>query len=287
MICLGVWDLILSIAEFAYNNFVNYSTSKSHFQIVNGYSPRTPTDLVPLPPHIRIYEPTKNFAKHIHDLHVKIRRKISLSNEKYKLTTNMHCRSKEFNVGEYVMVRKHLEIILKTFSKKFFARAMDPYSIICKLGSNAYLLDLPNDIDISLVFNIEDLLSYRGTFESSTLSSSVSAGETNKGAPTVLSLQYYKEMVDIIIDKEFVTSKDGGFRHFLVKWQGRLDYDATWIQEDDFRFLDHSLLDCYLSSHSLKSSSFQSRGNDETWSRLISRPKRDRKPKSNDDFYYY
>ena len=36
----GVWDLILSTTGFAYNNFVNRSTGKSHFQIVNGYSPR-------------------------------------------------------------------------------------------------------------------------------------------------------------------------------------------------------------------------------------------------------
>ena len=36
----GVWDLIFSTAEFAYNNSVNRSTGKSPFQIVNDYSPR-------------------------------------------------------------------------------------------------------------------------------------------------------------------------------------------------------------------------------------------------------
>ena len=53
----GVWDLILSKAEFAYINSINRSTSKSPFQIVNGYSPLTPIDLVPLPPHMRVFEP--------------------------------------------------------------------------------------------------------------------------------------------------------------------------------------------------------------------------------------
>ena len=28
---------------------------------------------VPLPPHMRVFEPTENFSKHIHDLHVEIR----------------------------------------------------------------------------------------------------------------------------------------------------------------------------------------------------------------------
>ena len=141
----------------------------------------------------------------------------------------MYCRSKEFNVGEYVMVRIRPERIPKTFSKKLFATAMGPYSIICKLGSNAYLFYLPNDMDISFVFNVEDFLPYRGTFEPSTLPYSVSASEASKGAPTVPSLQYYKEMVDIILDDEFVTSRYGGFLRFLIKWHSRPDYDATWI----------------------------------------------------------
>ena len=113
----GVWDLILSTAEFAYNNSVNRLIGQSPFQIVNGYSPRTPTDFVPLPPHIRVFEPVENFAKHIHDLHAEIRRKISLSNEEYKLAADVHHGSKEFNVGEYVMVCIFLERIPKTFSK--------------------------------------------------------------------------------------------------------------------------------------------------------------------------
>ena len=139
----------------------------------------------------------------------------------------MHYRSKEFNVDEYVLVHIRPERIPKMFSKKLYARAMSPYSIIHKLRSNAYLLDLPNDTDISHVFNVEDLLPYRDTFEPSTLSSSVSTSEVSKGTLIVSSLQYYKEMVDIIPDDKFVTSKDGGFRRFLVKWHGRPNFNAT------------------------------------------------------------
>ena len=68
--------------------------------------------------------------------------------------------------------------------------------------------------------------------------------------------------MDIILDDEFMTSRDGGFRWFVIKWHGRPDSDATCIHKDDLRHLDHSLLDCYLSSHSLELSSFQPRGND-------------------------
>ena len=71
-------------------------------------------------------EPAENFAKHINDLHAEFRRKISLSNEEYKLTANVHRRSKEFNVGEYVMVHIHPKIISKTFSKKTLCKSNGP-----------------------------------------------------------------------------------------------------------------------------------------------------------------
>ena len=179
---------------------------------------------------MRMSAPIENFAKHIHDVHAEIRQKISLGNEEYKLAVDVHRRSKEFNVGKYVMVCIRPKRILKTFSKKLYARTMGSYSIIRTLGFNAYILDFPNDIDhISLVFNVEDLLLYQGTFESHTLPSSVSASGASKGTPAVPSLQYSKEMVDIILDDEFVTSRDDGFRRFLVKWHGHPDSDATWI----------------------------------------------------------
>ena len=68
-----------------------------------------------------VSELAENFAKHIHDLHDEIRRKISLSNEEYKLAADVRRRSKEFNVGDYVMVPIHPERIPKTFSKKLYA----------------------------------------------------------------------------------------------------------------------------------------------------------------------
>ena len=77
---------------------------------------------------MRVSEPAENFAKHIHDLDAEIRRKISLSNEEYKLAADVHRRSNEFNVGDYVMVRIRPERIPKPFSKKNFMQ--DPWALI-------------------------------------------------------------------------------------------------------------------------------------------------------------
>ena len=45
-----------------------------------------------------------NLQKTLQNTSAEIRRKIFLSNEEYKLVIDVHCRSKEFNVGDYVMV---------------------------------------------------------------------------------------------------------------------------------------------------------------------------------------
>ena len=179
-----------------------------------------------------------------------------------------------------------LEEFQKRFKKKLYARVIGPYYIIRKMRSNAHLLDLLNDIDIRPVFNVEDLLPYRDTFEPSILPSIVSAGEVSKGGPTMPSLQYSKETVDISLLMS-VTSKDGGLRRFLVKGHGRPDSDVTWIQKDDLRIW---ILRCWIATFPLTFRSrvfFQPEGNDKAWSRPVSRPRRDRKPKSNNDFYYY
>ena len=42
-----------------------------------------------------------------------------------------------------------------------------------------------------------------------------------------------------------------------------------------------------LNNFDLRLQAFSQDPNDGAWSRPISRPKRDRKPKSNDEFYYY
>ena len=102
---LGNWDLLLPRAEFAYNSSVNRTTGKSPFEIVHGYKPRKPIDLIPLPTHARMSESAESYAQHIKELHKEISKKIQMSNEVYKHMANSHKRMKEFNIGDSVMVK--------------------------------------------------------------------------------------------------------------------------------------------------------------------------------------
>ena len=124
----------MSTVEFDYNNYVNRSTGKSLFQIVNDYSPHTLIDLVPLPPHMCVSEPTKNFTKHIHDLHVEIRRNISLSNEEYKLVVDLR-NLMLVNVSWFAFV-------LKEFQKRFQKNFMQESWALILLFINWDLMDI-------------------------------------------------------------------------------------------------------------------------------------------------
>ena len=47
-------------------------------------------------------------------------------------------------------------------AKKLQARSAGPFKVLKWIGSNAYVIELPSDYDISSTFNIEDLVAYKG-----------------------------------------------------------------------------------------------------------------------------
>ena len=56
------WYSILPIAQLAYNGSVNRSLGASPFEVMHGYTPRKPLDLLPMSLHVRISESAEAFA---------------------------------------------------------------------------------------------------------------------------------------------------------------------------------------------------------------------------------
>ena len=82
---LRIWDLVLPIAEFAYNSSVNRIIGMSSFEVVHGYQLRQPVDLISMAPHHnRMSESVTSFVSHIHNLHKEINTQILKSNANYK-----------------------------------------------------------------------------------------------------------------------------------------------------------------------------------------------------------
>ena len=153
--------MLLPHAEFAYNSSVNRTIGKSLFEIIHGYKPKRPIDLILLPSHARVSESVESYAQHIKELHKEISKKIQMSNEVYRHMANSRKRTKEFNKGDSIMIKLRLERFSLETMKKLYARRAGPFKIIKKIGPNAYVLELPSDYGISLTFNIFDLKEYK------------------------------------------------------------------------------------------------------------------------------
>ena len=156
-------------------------------------------------PHVRIFESVKAFARHIHDLHNEIRKKIQASNSQYKIHANTHRRHVEFQEGDYVMIQIRPELFPSRTIKKLQACSARPFKVLKRMGPNAYVIDLPHDYSISSSFNIEDLVAYKSPtaipdtpFDES-LPNPIDAPIPT---PSPLNFPYaHKESIDAILDE--------------------------------------------------------------------------------------
>ncbi|XP_054801490.1 uncharacterized protein LOC129305505, partial [Prosopis cineraria] len=82
------WVNCLPHIEFAYNRAVHSSTSYSPFEIVYGFNPLSPIDILPLPFSEHANTDGKEKAKFVQDLHAKVKANIERKNEQYAKQAN-------------------------------------------------------------------------------------------------------------------------------------------------------------------------------------------------------
>ena len=108
------------------------------------------------------------------------------------------------------------------------------------LGSDAYVLDLPNNLGIIRIFNVKDLTLHRCTFEPPSLPFGDSASSK---VPKLPPFPQPHSNTKVVLNDEFLSSSRGVFRCFLVQWLGRPQSNVTWITVDEFRELNPALLE--------------------------------------------
>jgi len=124
-------------------------------------------------------------------------------------------------VGDCIIIWIRPERFSSGANRKLHARSVEPFKVLQRVGSNAYVLDLPHDFGISSTFNIEDLVAYHKPlpipnepFEIPLNSPPDDPIETFIPF-TLTSAQ--KDNINAILDEQIVFNMNGKVQLFLVR----------------------------------------------------------------------
>ena len=148
------WDLLLPIAEFAYNNVLNASTGILPFFANKGYHP----NITVYPERDIASARARDFVVNLDELHQFLRDEITQAQSRYKIQADK-CRNlaPPFKVGDRVFLSsKHIKTTRPT--AKFAEKFLGPFEIIAQPGSHSFTLKLPLDLRaIHPVFHVLQL----------------------------------------------------------------------------------------------------------------------------------
>ena len=94
------WEDCLSYAEFSYNRTVQPSTNCSPFEVVYGFNPLTPMNLIPLPINEQGSLDGKKKVENVKEIHERVKQQIEKKNQQYATHANKGRRRVTFEPGD-------------------------------------------------------------------------------------------------------------------------------------------------------------------------------------------
>ncbi|KAL4348662.1 hypothetical protein GQ457_17G008650 [Hibiscus cannabinus] len=128
---IKTWEDCLPHVEFAYNHVVHSSTNMSSFEVVYGYNPTTPLDMLPLPFEQVMNRDGQSKAEFMKKLHQQVKENLERRTRQYETRANQGKKRVTFDVAQR--------------RSKLLPRGDGPFQIVEKVNDNAYKLNLPGE----------------------------------------------------------------------------------------------------------------------------------------------
>jgi hypothetical protein len=101
------------------------------------------------------------FAAEMQKLHSHIKGQLHSYSQEYKRRADQHRRELQFEVGNQVLAHIGKERFPRGTYNKLNMEKIGPCKILRNFDENSYEIELPDDVDISPIFNVSDLYPYR------------------------------------------------------------------------------------------------------------------------------
>jgi hypothetical protein len=134
----------------------------SPFQVVYGFNPRAPIDLLPLLPLKTTCFDASQWSEFILNMHERTKLNIEKMNEKYHIAASKGRKEVKLEPCDLVWLHWRKERFPELRKSKLMSRAAGPFKILAKINDNAYKLELPLEFGVSPSFSISDLWPYLG-----------------------------------------------------------------------------------------------------------------------------
>ena len=218
----GNWDDHLPLIEFSYNNSRHSSLKAAPYQVLYGRRCRTPVCWGNIE--------NKEFTgpELINQTSEKVKQileRLQAAQDRQKSYAGKRRKHLEFEVGEEVLLNVAPWKGLLRFGKrgKLSPRYIGPFSIIRRVGTVAYQLELPSQLQrIHNTFHISNLRKCLADEEAKVPLEEISVNER----------LHYKEEPEKIIDQTTRKLRNKEVALVKIQWKYHKGRDATWENEE-------------------------------------------------------
>jgi hypothetical protein len=160
---LKLWEDFLPHIEFSYNLSLHSTTKMCPFEIVYGFVPHAPVDLLHLPSSVQNNLDASQHVELIFKLHATTKENIEHMNAKLTYAGDKGRKHVVIDVGDLVWLHLRKDRFPDLSKSKLMPRGAGPFEVLERISDNAYKLELPIDFGtVSPSFNIADLKPYLG-----------------------------------------------------------------------------------------------------------------------------